>query len=333
MITMRPSDVPTYVEAGAADLGITGKDVLLEQSAQSRRRGRPPGVRAARPRLRPLHDGARQQGRARPGRRGAAPARRHARRHQVPAHRRPPPRGDRPPGRDRRGQGLGRARPADGPGRGDRRPHRHRHHAAREQPRDPRGDRRLHRAADRQPRGPQAQGRGDRRPAGPRPRAARAQLPRRVSQAGADRCASSGSTPRRSPSSAPAAWPHTCARWSPAAASVADGVAAIIDAVQAEGDEAVPSTPAASTPPRARPLPLRVAPEELDAAISRCRSSSSPGCRSRSPTSPRSPRPGVGADGAVSLPQGHRIALRELPGARRPPSTCPAAGPPTRAPS
>jgi ATP phosphoribosyltransferase len=34
VITMRPSDVPTYVEAGAADLGVTGKDVLLEQSAQ-----------------------------------------------------------------------------------------------------------------------------------------------------------------------------------------------------------------------------------------------------------------------------------------------------------
>ena len=32
IITMRPSDVPTYVEAGAADLGITGKDVLLEHS-------------------------------------------------------------------------------------------------------------------------------------------------------------------------------------------------------------------------------------------------------------------------------------------------------------
>ena len=31
VITMRPSDVPTYVSAGAADLGITGKDVLLEQ--------------------------------------------------------------------------------------------------------------------------------------------------------------------------------------------------------------------------------------------------------------------------------------------------------------
>jgi len=32
IVTMRPSDVPTYVEAGAADIGITGKDVLMEQS-------------------------------------------------------------------------------------------------------------------------------------------------------------------------------------------------------------------------------------------------------------------------------------------------------------
>lgn len=31
LIAMRPSDVPTYVEAGAADLGITGKDVVEEQ--------------------------------------------------------------------------------------------------------------------------------------------------------------------------------------------------------------------------------------------------------------------------------------------------------------
>jgi len=31
LVTMRPSDVPTYVEAGAADVGIVGKDVLLEQ--------------------------------------------------------------------------------------------------------------------------------------------------------------------------------------------------------------------------------------------------------------------------------------------------------------
>jgi ATP phosphoribosyltransferase len=32
VLTVRPSDVPTYVEAGAADIGITGKDVLLEQA-------------------------------------------------------------------------------------------------------------------------------------------------------------------------------------------------------------------------------------------------------------------------------------------------------------
>ena len=35
IITMRPSDVPTYVEAGAADIGITGKDVLAEQSERA----------------------------------------------------------------------------------------------------------------------------------------------------------------------------------------------------------------------------------------------------------------------------------------------------------
>ena len=48
---MRPSDVPTYVEAGAADLGITGKDVLMEQQ-------RPGRLRAPRPRLWRLPDGA-----------------------------------------------------------------------------------------------------------------------------------------------------------------------------------------------------------------------------------------------------------------------------------
>ncbi len=30
VVTMRPFDIPTYVEAGAADIGITGKDVLME---------------------------------------------------------------------------------------------------------------------------------------------------------------------------------------------------------------------------------------------------------------------------------------------------------------
>ena len=32
VVTMRPTDVPTYVEAGAADVGFTGKDVLTEQA-------------------------------------------------------------------------------------------------------------------------------------------------------------------------------------------------------------------------------------------------------------------------------------------------------------
>src|SRR6201997_4367497 len=45
VITMRPSDVPTYVEAGAADLGITGKDVLAEQALGQRAAGgRPSGT-------------------------------------------------------------------------------------------------------------------------------------------------------------------------------------------------------------------------------------------------------------------------------------------------
>lgn len=32
IVTVRPTDVPTYVSSGAADLGITGKDVLREQA-------------------------------------------------------------------------------------------------------------------------------------------------------------------------------------------------------------------------------------------------------------------------------------------------------------
>jgi ATP phosphoribosyltransferase len=34
IVTMRPRDVPTYVEHGAADIGITGRDVLLEQQGR-----------------------------------------------------------------------------------------------------------------------------------------------------------------------------------------------------------------------------------------------------------------------------------------------------------
>jgi ATP phosphoribosyltransferase len=34
IVTMRPSDVPTYVESGAADIGVCGKDVLSEQAGR-----------------------------------------------------------------------------------------------------------------------------------------------------------------------------------------------------------------------------------------------------------------------------------------------------------
>jgi ATP phosphoribosyltransferase len=35
LLIIRPADVPTYVEYGAADLGITGKDVLMEHGGEA----------------------------------------------------------------------------------------------------------------------------------------------------------------------------------------------------------------------------------------------------------------------------------------------------------
>src|SRR5436309_2211849 len=35
LLIIRPADVPTYVEHGAADLGIVGKDVLLEHGGEA----------------------------------------------------------------------------------------------------------------------------------------------------------------------------------------------------------------------------------------------------------------------------------------------------------
>ena len=80
IVTMRPSDVPTYVEHGSADIGITGKDVLLEQSTAE-------GLRAARPRLRPLPDGRGGARGRRSDRRRPAPPRPRPDRDQVPARR------------------------------------------------------------------------------------------------------------------------------------------------------------------------------------------------------------------------------------------------------
>ena len=149
IVTMRPSDVPTYVEAGAADLGITGKDVLMEQSEREVYELVDLGFG----RCRMVLAGVAGDDRAAEALRRLGVVRiatkypRIAARHFLR---------DRTPGRDRRGQGLSRARAADRTGRGDRRPHRDRNHAARERPGGPRGDRGLHGPPDRQPRRPQA---------------------------------------------------------------------------------------------------------------------------------------------------------------------------------
>ena len=133
IVTMRPSDVPTYVEAGAADLGITGKDVLAEQVEREVYEladlgyGRCVMVFATVEGDDPAAEALRRLGVMRVAtkypRIAAALLRAH-----------------RPPGGDRRGQGLGRARAADRARRRDRRPHRDRHDAARERPGRPRGD-------------------------------------------------------------------------------------------------------------------------------------------------------------------------------------------------
>ena len=39
IVVVRPSDVPTYVQYGAAEIGVAGKDVLLEHGAQWGERG------------------------------------------------------------------------------------------------------------------------------------------------------------------------------------------------------------------------------------------------------------------------------------------------------
>ena len=80
IVTMRPSDVPTYVEAGAADIGITGKDVLMEQSEREVYELVDLGFGRCR-------DGAGRGRRRGPRRGGAAAAGRRADRHQVPADR------------------------------------------------------------------------------------------------------------------------------------------------------------------------------------------------------------------------------------------------------
>ena len=298
------------------------------------RRARPPRVRAARPRLRPLHDGAGQQGgrgsRRGSGARGAAPAGGDARRHQVPARGRTAHGADRPPGGDRRGQGLRRARPADRPGGGDRRPHRHRHHPAGEQPDRPRGAVHLHRQADRQPRLPQAQ--GGRRGGGARPACA--------SCSAAARCPISPAAPevrlQRIDASAFAelgaeAVAARLRALVPDAASVAEDVRAIIEAVRSEGDAAVPRYTRAFDAPDAPERPLRVTQEELDAAITQlpARARRRPSGRDRQ-RRPRGRGRGSTPTAPSRSPRASRSCCARSP-SPPPPCTSPAAARPTPA--
>ena len=102
---MRPSDVPTYVEAGAADLGITGKDVLLEQRDRAVYELLDLGYGACRMVLagrrgdESLGESERRLGAMRIATKYPRIAERYFEQH-------------RPPGRGDRGQGLGRARAA-----------------------------------------------------------------------------------------------------------------------------------------------------------------------------------------------------------------------------
>ena len=219
----RPTS-PTYVEAGAADIGITGKDVLMEQSERQVFElldlGFGPCTHG--PRLTRRPDDAAAEALRRLGvMRVATKYPRIAAEYLERTG---------PPGGDRRGQGLGRARAADRHGRGDRRPHGDRDDAARERSRDPRGDRDVHGAADRQPRVAARQGGGDRLARGARCVAELRRLAARTTPA----------TRRRSRPELRAAVPGgatTSARRSPRSSrAVRDGGDAALAALAAEHD-------------------------------------------------------------------------------------------------
>ena len=137
IVTMRPERRARPTSSTApADIGITGKDVLLEQ-ARARR------LRAARPRLRPLPHGRGGARGRRPARRAAAPAR--PRSGSRPSTRASRPTTSRDTGRQAEiveVKGSVELAPLDRPRRRHRRPDRHRPHAGRERPARARADRR-----------------------------------------------------------------------------------------------------------------------------------------------------------------------------------------------
>ena len=282
---MRPSDVPTYVEAGAADLGH-------HRQGRARRAGRARASTScstsASGRCRMVF--ATVDGRG-PGGRGAAPPRRDADRDEVPADRRRLLRAHRPPGRDRRGQGLGRARAAD----------RARRTGSSTSPRPARPCARtawsireeiarLDRAADRQP--GRLPGQGARRSTTCVERLRAALSARPAAAAVAARGARAGARRRR--------------RWPPTVAEIVADVRA--RAATRRWREYEARFGAAS----AR---LRVPAAELAggaATRSTPRRPRGPGGR-RSPTCAPWPRPGSTRRPRSTLPQGQTVRLREVP--------------------
>ena len=100
LLIVRPADVPTYVEYGAADLGIVGKDVLMEHGGAALYEPLDLGIAQCRLSVAakkegPRPDGVRRLlppagvGRGRGGRGGADPARPRRRRPPRPHQRRP----------------------------------------------------------------------------------------------------------------------------------------------------------------------------------------------------------------------------------------------------
>ena len=217
LVTMRPSDVPTYVEAGAVDLGITGKDVLMEQQERvvyellDLGYGHCRMVVATRAGNHFADELERRLGAIRIATKYPRVAARYfeqsGRQAEVIEV-----------------KGSVELAPLVGPRRRHRRPDRDGPHAAGERPRDPRGDRRLHGAAGREPRRAQAAAGGDRR------------------ARGADRCALSGSALRaRARADAGARrWRERCARWRPRRPTLRRrGARRSCAVVRERGDEAV----------------------------------------------------------------------------------------------
>ncbi len=99
----------------------------------------------------------------------------------------------------------------------------------------------------------------------------------------------------------------------PDGASVAADVADILAAVQSEGDQAVLRYTRELDTHGADPLPLRVAPEELDEALARLPLELVAGLQVAIMNVARVAEAGVGADDELTLTQGQRIILRELP--------------------